>query len=85
VTTISITVDEELAQRISEIAAERGAVPEGLVTDYLQYLAAGGDPVIEGDDLPIEGMLKLVEVGGSFDWLKDEPDLYADVELEPYD
>ena len=83
-TTISLNVDDRLYRRISEIAAERYSEPESLLSDYLEYLAAGGAPVIEGDDLPIEGMMKIIENGGAFDWLKDEPDLYTLEDGEPY-
>jgi hypothetical protein len=82
-TTISVSIADDVFERLSRVAENRSARPEDLLLLYAEYLARGGAPLLE-DDVPVEGIMRMAEAGGSFDWLKDEPDLYSDARLEPF-
>lgn len=81
--TISVSVDEPTLDRFTAVAARHDRDPQSLLERYVEYLIEGGSPV--DDDIPVAGIMRLAEVGGSFDWLKDEPDLYSDDDGEPYE
>lgn len=80
---ITIPIDDETLARLEAYAREHSARPEDLLRAYAEYLADADDAETE-DDIPVKGIMRLIEMGGSFDWLKDEPDLYEDVTLEPF-
>ncbi len=80
---ITIPIDEETLARLEAYAREHSARPEDLLRAYAEYLADADEAETE-DDIPVKGIMRLIEMGGSFDWLKDEPDLYEDVTLEPF-
>jgi hypothetical protein len=56
-----------------------------LLTDYVDYLLAGGQPIEPPDPSPLTGahLARLAEDGRAFDWLDDEPDLYSPDHGEP--
>ena len=80
---ITIPIDDETLARLEAYAREHFARPEDLLRAYAEYLA-DADEVETEDDIPVKGIMRLIEMGGSFDWLKDEPDLYENVTLEPF-
>lgn len=81
---ISVPIDDETLGRLEAYARERSVRPEDLLRAYAEYLAEAEDPDAAEDDIPVKGIMRLLEMSGSFDWLKDEPDLYEDVKLEPF-
>ena len=56
-----------------------------MIKDYVEYLLAGGIPLHPAayEDPSLDQMAALVEKGGTFDWLKNEPDLYSLDDGEP--
>ena len=56
-----------------------------LIRDYVDYLLAGGEPLVPRPSeapSPTE-LAALAQHGGAFDWLADEPDLYSAEDGEP--
>jgi hypothetical protein len=41
------------------------------------------DPAAAPDHISSEEIAQWAEAGGAFDFLKDEPDLYTDADIEP--
>jgi hypothetical protein len=41
------------------------------------------DPGSDSEDISSKEIARWAEAGGSFDFLKDEPDLYSDEDIEP--
>ena len=80
---ISVPIDDETLERLEAYARERSLRPADLLRAYAEYLAEADESGTE-DDIPVKGIMRLLEIGGSFDWLKDEPDLYGAVPLEPF-
>ena len=80
---ITLSVSEEQFRMIEESASNRHQLPEELVRQYVDYLVAGGNPLKDPEDIPTASLMRLAEIGGSFDWLKDEPDLYTLEDGEP--
>jgi hypothetical protein len=82
-----LTVDLSDAEREAlERCAEQRQVPAvALLKDYVGYLLAGGPPVSAPADAGISDaeLATLVQGGGAFDWLADEPDLYSLADGEP--
>ena len=71
---LRVTLDAE-AGRVSEELARRG-IPASTRVHVLAEVIDGGD---EGDgQLP---MTALVQAGGAFIFLADEPDLYTDADM----
>ncbi len=83
-TTISIELPDGKFQRLAELAASLEQEPALLLQAYVDYLVEGGAPVEDADDIPVRGVMRLAEIGGAFDWLNDEPDLYSLEDGEPY-
>jgi Ribbon-helix-helix protein, copG family len=56
-----------------------------LIRDYVDYLLAGGEPLVPPpSEAPSSGELAaLAERGRAFDWLADEPELYSADDGEP--
>lgn len=82
---ITIPIDDETLARLEAYAREHSARPEDLLRAYAEYLADADEPDTGEDDIPVKGIMRLLEKGGSFDWLKDEPDLYSTSDGVPYD
>lgn len=81
---IEIALPDEKLERLVEVAARREREPQTMLEAYVDYLLAGGTPVEDTDDVPTAVLQRLAELGGSFDWLKDEPNLYTVDDGEPY-
>jgi hypothetical protein len=84
-TTISVSVDEKLYERVRLLADARDSAPEDLVRVYLEYLAAGGVPIPTEDDPSLADIAALLTKSSAWAWLADEPDLYTLEDGEPYD
>ncbi|MFN8616871.1 MAG: hypothetical protein U0837_07210 [Dehalococcoidia bacterium] len=82
---ISVPIDDATLERLEAYARERSLRPEDLLRAYAEYLADAEEPDTGEDDIPVKGIMRLLEMGGSFDWLKDEPDLYSASDGVPYD
>ncbi|MGB4863453.1 MAG: hypothetical protein WBO97_13435 [Tepidiformaceae bacterium] len=83
-TTITVSVDEELYERVRSLADACDSAPEDLVRVYLEYLAAGGLPIPNEDDPSLADIAALVAKSSAWAWLADEPDLYTLEDGEPY-
>lgn len=82
---LNIKLKPEQLEALRRYAA-RGRTPVAwLIKDYVEYLLAGGKPMhpVAYEDLSPDQMATLVEKGGTFDWLKNEPDLYSLDDGEP--
>ena len=66
----SIAMDTRVGQVSAELAG-RGLAAETRVRVIVEVVDAS-------DDLP---MTRIVEEGGAFDWLADEPDIYTDADV----
>ncbi|MEO8540629.1 MAG: hypothetical protein ABI577_12895 [bacterium] len=81
---ITVPIDEGTLERLEAYARERLQRPEDLLRAYAEYLATANEPESEGDDIPVRGIMRLVETSQSFAWLNDEPNLYDEIALEPF-
>ena len=81
---ISVPIDDATLERLEAYARERSVRPEDLLRAYAEYITDADEPDTSEDDIPAKGIMRLLEIGGSFGWLKDEPDLYENVKLEPF-
>ena len=82
---LNVKLNEDRMEALRACAARRRTPVAWLIKDYVDYLIAGGTPVVPREfDVPssIE-LTKLAEHGGAFDWLEDEPDLYTEADGEP--
>ncbi len=80
---LNIRVDSALYRAIETLATEeRRSVPQAalcLLEAGLEHRTGRS----ASDDPMAEEVARLAEVGGAFDWLADEPDLYDDTCGEP--
>lgn len=81
--TISVSVDESAYERLAMLARERDTDPEALVRRYVDFLAAGGDPLPFEDDPSAADIAALLSRSSAWSWLDDEPELYTLQDGEP--
>ncbi len=82
---LNIKLKPEQLEALRHYAARRRTPVAWLIKDYVEYLLAGGKPMHPAayEDVSPDQMAALVEKGGTFDWLKNEPDLYSLDDGEP--
>lgn len=82
---LNVKLEDERLDALKRYATRRRTPVSWLIKDYVDYLLAGGTPVIPYEDtLPTSDELaEWAQRGGSFDWLADEPDLYSLEDGEP--
>jgi hypothetical protein len=82
---LNVTLNDEQVNRLRRYADERDTPIAKLIGDYLDYLLAGGEPVVRpATRAPTAAeMTLLAQHGGAFDWLAEEPDLYTEADGEP--
>jgi hypothetical protein len=82
---LTVKLSEERLDALRRYAARRQTPVSWLVKDYVEYLLAGGEPIVlpTVDEPTSAELAELAQRGGSFDWLADEPDLYSDEDGEP--
>ena len=75
----NVKLTEEQLEALRRYAARRRTPVSRLIKDYVQYLLAGGQPPKPNEgELPTPlDLADAAQRGGAFDWLSDEPDLYA--------
>jgi hypothetical protein len=78
-------LSDETLNALHRCAQEHKTTASQFVKDYVEYLLAGGQPIGVGfDQGPTnEELARLAQVGKSFDWLADEPELYTPADGEP--
>jgi len=83
--TLHVPLTEDEITEIQAYASRERVPVELLIRSYLAYLIAGGKPVSpEIRDLPTSTEIaRIGELGGSFDWLAEEPELYSAEDGEP--
>jgi hypothetical protein len=81
---LNVKLDERRLDALRRYARQRRTPVAWLIKDYVEYLLAGGTPVVprEGEAPTAHELAALAERGGAFDWLADEPDLYSLVDGE---
>jgi hypothetical protein len=82
---LNLKLNEQQVEALRRYAAHRRTPVSWLLRDYVSYLIAGGEPVrvAPPDELSARLLAEAAQVGGSFDWLADEPDLYSLEDGEP--
>ena len=81
---LNVKLSEDKIDAIRQYAARRRTPVSWLIKDYIDYLLAGGKPLLPPDDSPTSAELAaLAQHGGAFDWLADEPELYSIEDGEP--
>lgn len=82
---LNVKLRDEQFDRLRRYAATRRTPVAWLIKDYVDYLLAGGQPVVPPlIDPPTSAELAhIAQHGGSFDWLADEPDIYSADDGEP--
>jgi hypothetical protein len=76
---LNVKLDDHKLDALRRYAHGRRTPISWLIKDYVEYLLAGGQPIVappEEGPTPHE-LAALAEHGGSFDWLVDEPELYS--------
>lgn len=81
---LSVPLSETQLTALRAYAAERRTEVDVLMLHYVEYLLAGGTPIVDDDAPPTAAELAAIAAsGGAFDWLADEPDLYSLADGEP--
>ncbi len=81
---LNVRVDSRLFRALEGIARrERRSVPQTARLLLEEALERRAEPAMPMDDAPSERIAELANVGGAFDWLRDEPDVYSDSMGEP--
>ena len=81
---LNVKLNGDKLEAFRQYAARRRTPISWLIRDYIDYLLAGGKPLIVSDDSPTSAELAaLAQHGGAFDWLADEPELYSLEDGEP--
>jgi hypothetical protein len=82
---LNVKLSEQRLEALKHYAARRRTPVSWLIKDYVDYLLAGGQPAIPIRDelFSSSELAPLAERGGSFDWLRDEPDIYSEDDGEP--
>ncbi len=81
---LSVSLGAKRLAALRARAARLGVGVDALIEEYVAYLLAGGDPVGVADgELDVRELGRVAHVGGSFDWLADEPDIYSSDDGEP--
>lgn len=74
---LRLDISGERLEALKRYASRRGLPVTALIDGYVAYLLSGGEPV-QAEDLS-----ELAQRGGSFDWLRDEPEVYSLADGEP--
>ena len=82
---MNVKIEAERLDALRRFAARRRTPVSWLIKDYIDYLLAGGRPVVPRESWAPTGVERaaLAQDGGAFDWLADEPDLYSADDGEP--
>lgn len=83
---LSLKLSAEQLEGLRRYAQRRRTPVSWLLKDYIDHLLSGGAPIAPPVDYDLpssEEMTRLAVAGGSFDWLKDEPDIYSWEDGEP--
>lgn len=82
---VNVKLNDEQFTALRQYAARRRTPVAWLIKDYIAYLLAGGEPVLIAKDegLATAQVARMAGEGGSFDWLKEEPDIYSLDDGEP--
>ncbi len=82
---LNVKLSADHLDALRRYAARRRTPVSWLIKDYVEYLLAGGAPIVRHlAELPTSTELaQLAQHGGSFDWLAEEPDLYTPDDGEP--
>jgi hypothetical protein len=76
---LNVKLSEEQLEALRRYAGRRRTPISWLIKDYVEYLLRGGPPLVPDS---IEGptameLAELVQQGGAFNWLADEPEIYS--------
>ncbi len=77
-----VEIDENELEALRRYAVEHAVPVDALIDGYVAYLLAGGEPIAETRN-EMTDLSYVLDQGGAFDWLIDEPDLYSDADGEP--
>lgn len=82
---LNVKLDQARLEALRGYATRRRTPVAWLIKDYVDYLLAGGAPVVPPSIEPPTSaeLAHLAQHGGSFDWLAEEPDLYSAEDGEP--
>jgi hypothetical protein len=82
---LNVKLNQDQFEALRSYAARRRTPVAWLIKDYVDYLLAGGAPVVPPRvESPTSAELAHVaQRGGSFDWLPEEPELYSADDGEP--
>ncbi len=81
---LNVKLSEEQIEALRKYAARRRTPVSWLIKDYIEFLLAGGKPVSPawGEAPEVEQVARAAERGGSFDWLREEPEIYSEKDGE---
>jgi hypothetical protein len=76
---LNLKVSQQQLDGLREYAARKRRPVSWLIKDYIDYLLRGGAPVMaSASAIPsAEELATLAQAGGSFDWLREEPEVYS--------
>src|SRR6266516_8121523 len=82
---LNVKLSQDRLEALRRYADRRRTPISWLIKDSIDYLLAGGEPLMSpASEAPSAAELAaLVQHGGAFDWLADEPDLYSADDGEP--
>jgi len=82
---LNVKLTEDRLEALRKYAARRRTPMAWLIKEYIDYLLAGGRPVVApaNEEPTLAELAELAQRGGSFDWLYDEPDIYSMEDGEP--
>jgi len=86
VSQLNIKLDQERLEALRRYAARRRTPVAWLIKDYVEYLLAGGDPVRTAsfeEELSSQQLAAVIQHGGAFHWLNEEPEIYSVSDGEP--
>lgn len=75
---LNVKLGDDQIAALRAYAARRRTPVSWLVKDYIAYLLAGGQPVLPPEpDISSADLAAMVQAGGAFSWLAEEPELYS--------
>lgn len=80
---LNLRLDDRRLRALRRYATRRRTPVAWLIRDYVDHLLAGGEPVASPQAPAAEELARIAQDGGAFDWLAQEPELYADEDGEP--
>ena len=76
---LNVKLTEKQHERLRRFAARRRTPVAWLIKDYVDSLSVQDEP----ERVRAHETTQAAALGGSFDWLSDEPEIYTEADGEP--